>query len=111
MDLSPEEFKQFYLSKIDVNTTGLRPLTAQEEEALAKVNAPDSKDWNAEGYVTGIKNQGQCGSCWAFSVVANVEGQWKRKTGNLISLSEQELVDCDRRNSGCNGGDPAKAYL
>ncbi|KAI5682896.1 hypothetical protein M9H77_04124 [Catharanthus roseus] len=66
---------------------------------------PATMDWRKKGAVTGIKDQGQCGCCWAFSAVAAMEGINQLSTGKLISLSEQELVDCDTsEDQGCNGG-------
>ncbi|KAH6770547.1 Cysteine proteinases superfamily protein [Perilla frutescens var. hirtella] len=68
-------------------------------------DVPTSIDWRKTGAVTGVKDQGSCGSCWAFSTVVAVEGINFIKTKNLVSLSEQELVDCDvGQNQGCNGG-------
>jgi C1A family cysteine protease len=69
-------------------------------------------DWVARGAVTPISNQGSCGSCYTFSAAAAIEGAYFLKTGNLIKLSKQQLVDCSwaYRNSACDGGYMTNCY-
>ena len=73
----------------------------------------DEKNWVKDGMVTRVKDQGQCGSCWAFSAVGAIESANAISGKTLVELSEQQLVDCDREkggNEGCNGGDMALAF-
>lgn len=112
-DLTTEEFKaRFTLrGKLD-RVEGKSYCSAFKPSSNAK--APDSLDWRSLNAVTSVKDQGQCGSCWSFSSAGAMEGAWALKSGNLINLSEQQLVDCSKKygNFACNGGlmDSAFSY-
>jgi hypothetical protein len=112
-DLTNEEFRAAYLGR--GGRGGLNATVGERYRHDGVEALPDSVDWRHKGAVAPIKNQGQCGSCWAFSAVGAVEGVNKIVTGELVTLSEQELVDCSNngQNSGCNGGmmDDAFAFI
>jgi len=109
-DLSPEEFESLYLHPMQIPEAYLAPFKYNKYAQY-----PETKDWRDEGAVNKVVNQGSCGSCWAFSAVANMEGVWfvKHRT-ELPVLSQQQLVDCDHEcmiyqgeescDEGCNGG-------
>jgi C1A family cysteine protease len=111
MDLTGDEFERNYLSGIVKKGTTYRNSLLGAEAACTQANFGKAKsssiDWTAKGMVTQVKNQGQCGSCWAFSTTGSVESHVAIKSGKPpVSLSEQELVDCSSSygNQGCNGG-------
>jgi C1A family cysteine protease len=86
----------------------------QRDLELPQIEAPGTFDWEPTGKVTPVKNQEQCGSCWAFSATENIESVWMIAKGltnaNFKPLAPQQIVDCDKRDGGCNGGDTPTAY-
>jgi len=98
-DMTRQEWAAAFLTPMKVTR-------ARNEIRLPEVRDVNGVDWRTKNAVTPIKNQQQCGSCWAFSSTGSIEGAHAIATGSLISLSEQQLVDCStaQGNHGCNGG-------
>jgi len=105
-DLTPAEFSKFY--------TTYRPSSTRPDLGVHvpsnKVSLPSSIDWRTKNVVTPVKNQGQCGSCWAFSTVEEIETDWIMAGNSMVELSPQQIVSCDTVDQGCNGGDTVTAY-
>lgn len=106
-DMTEDEFRSSHLGLV-YNASALdhAPLAAELDVSAA----PDSVDWVSKGAVTPVKNQGQCGSCWSFSATGDMEGAHFLATKKLVSLSEEQFVDCDKVDHGCQGGLPSNAY-
>ncbi|XP_018577102.1 cathepsin L-like proteinase [Anoplophora glabripennis] len=100
-DLTPSEFRSTLNYSRPTSNLKLKSLVD-----LDAVAAPSSIDWRDKGVVSEVKNQGSCGGCWAFSATGAMESAYAIKTGKLLSLSEQNLLDCTTGygNAGCNGG-------
>ncbi|NWW19555.1 CATL2 protein, partial [Falcunculus frontatus] len=107
-DLTNREFNELMSGYIPVKREEPAPLF----RASAALEAPPKLDWRAKGYVTPVKFQGDCGSCWAFSATGALEGLTFRRTGKLVVLSEQNLIDCTQKlgNKGCRGGHMGNAF-
>jgi len=109
-DLSPTEFNAKMLGYVSSD----KPEEEKQYLNLVGSVAPDTFDWISLGKVTPVKDQKQCGSCWAFSATENIESVWMIAKGltpaTMKPLAPQQIVDCDKRDGGCNGGDTPTAY-
>ncbi len=100
-DLTYQEFAKTYLN---LNYDAMAMANFEPVSVKTSNAAPSSLDWRTYGRVARVKDQGTCGSCWAFATVANLEGLYAAYKGIQVTFSEQMLVDCDTSDSGCNGG-------
>lgn len=110
-DLSPDEFRSSHFglshpARREFLSSAKKPASYLGRHVYSGAPVPESVDWEHLGAVTKVKDQGQCGSCYAFSATGALEGRIEIATGELLSLSEQQIVDCskDEGNQGCDGG-------
>ncbi|XP_028915300.1 cathepsin W-like isoform X1 [Ornithorhynchus anatinus] len=107
-DLSEEEFLSLYAPRFGMPSGWANQMASIPEGPLLK----ETCDWRKRGAITSVKNQGSCGSCWAFAAVGNAESMWYLRAGKrLVSLSVQEVLDCGRCRDGCQGGYPEDAFI
>jgi len=113
-DMTQEEFAAKYLMDKSVFKQMSHRKNIAPAMDLSKFEStlPASFDWRTHtpAVLTPVKNQEQCGSCWAFSTTENIESVWALAGNTLVSLAPQQIVDCDTTDAGCNGGNPPTAY-
>jgi cathepsin F len=111
-DLTQQEFQNTYLTFnipfSELMTALVDDSNTEATRLLASI--PTNFDWRTSGAVTPVKDQGQCGCCWAFSSVANIESLYYIKYRQVVDLAEQQLLNCDTYDSGCNGGSMMNAF-
>eukprot|EP01127_Copromyxa_protea_P014548 TRINITY_DN407_c0_g2_i1.p3 TRINITY_DN407_c0_g2~~TRINITY_DN407_c0_g2_i1.p3 ORF type:complete len:335 (+),score=98.25 TRINITY_DN407_c0_g2_i1:1018-2022(+) len=110
MDLTPEEFRAAYLLPKGTLSKEKKQNVPYVNFNTENIQVPEAFDWRSKNAVTPAKDQGQCGSCWAFSATEAIESAWFLAGNPLPSLAPQQIVDCDKVDQGCNGGDTPTAY-
>lgn len=100
--------KQFAKGFVRQPNNGVRKVATITDEMRAA--APAALDWSAKGATTAVKDQGDCGSCWAYSATEGIEAAVYQATGQNIKLSEQQIISCDKEDGGCDGGDLPTAF-
>merc|ERR1719265_1285334 len=106
-DLTKAEFKAKYLTYRRTETRGEQELFNANANVTA---APATADWRPKGAVTPVKDQGDCGSCWAYSTTEQIESNYQLAGNALTEFSPQQIISCDKSDLGCNGGDTVTAY-
>jgi len=112
-DLTREEFAAMYLTARPSKENMPPPKDFSNPKDLPKrpvAPNPTTYDWSQAGVITPVYNQGQCGSCWAFSATETIESYWALAGNALTQLSMEQIVDCDTTDGGCGGGWPSSAY-
>jgi C1A family cysteine protease len=108
------KFSDMFEDEFEATHMGYKPshsnLSAPVLSSSELKEAPTTVDWRKKGAVTAVKDQGDCGSCWAFSTTEEIESAVFMNTGKLETLSTQQIISCDKQDDGCNGGDTVTAY-
>jgi hypothetical protein len=109
LDWDQEEFADFYLSGLEIPSP-LPEAPLGVHQIGVRGNPPQSIDWVSKGATTPVKNQEQCGSCWAFSTTESCESANFIAGNQIQPLTVEQIVDCSTQNNGCQGGDPTTAF-
>jgi len=109
-DLSVEEFNMYKMPNLDWSKFPRGPVKTNFTAPKGRAPDPTNWDWFQQGVCTPVYNQGQCGSCWAFSATETIESYFALAGGQLTQLSMEQIVDCDTSDQGCGGGFPSTAY-
>jgi len=115
-DQTPEEFRHLLGVKKGLLHSSAPSLSSSPSPVSSLGDLPDSVDWRSKGVISAVKDQGQCGSCWTFGAAEGLESAWAISTGQLVDLSEQQILDCTPNpqhcggSGGCEGGTVELAY-